>query len=64
MSLGRSVDPERWPGLWGGIEQSLAGRPCTDAAWVVLARRHCPHVTDAGLTHLATIQGLQSLKLR
>ena len=64
MLLGRSDAPERWPVLWGGIEQSLAGMPCTDAAWVVRLRRWCEEVTDAGLAHLVTIPGLQSLDLR
>ena len=63
MLLGRSVDPEGWPGSWGGIEQNLAGRPGTDAARVLVPCRRCQRVTDAGLEHLAKIQGLQSLEL-
>ena len=63
MLLGWSDDPERWPGLRSGIEQNLGGRPGSDAPWFLLPRRHCQRVTDAGLEHLAKIQGLQSLEL-
>ena len=63
MLLGRCDDSESWPDSWGGIEQNLGRRPGTDAALVVLPRRHCQRVTDAGLEHLAKIQGLQSLEL-
>ena len=52
MLLGRCDDPESWPGSWGGIEQNLSGRPGTDAAWVVLPRRGCTKITDAGRAHL------------
>ena len=63
LLLGQSHDPERWPGSWSGIEQNLARRPGTDAAWVVLPRRGCKQVTDAGLAHLAKIPGLQRVDL-
>ena len=63
LLLGRCDDAESRPGSCGGIEQTLARRPDTDPAWVVLPRRACKKIIDAGLTHLAAIPGLQSLNL-
>ena len=55
--------PESWAGSWSGIEQNLAPSVGTDAAWVVLPRRGCDQITDAGLADLATIPSLRSLDL-
>ena len=64
LLLGLSDGPESWSGSWGGIERNLARRTGTDTAgWVMLPRRRCVRITDAGLAHLAKIEGLQSLNL-